>query len=95
MTDVKRVLGKYLTMTPSEVVDGCSYEISKKEKEGLTNDDIGRLLGKRGVVIVDENHTERSQDIVERLKYELLNFYGIKSEERQQLFLMRVLQTVL
>lgn len=79
--DVERVLGKYMKVTLLEISDGISYEISKKEKKGLSEKEIGEFLNKRGVVIVDENNTEKSQNIVNRLKNELSTYYGVMTEE--------------
>lgn len=80
LNDVEKKLGKYLEVKTTEIEDGYAYEISKKEKKGLTNKDIGKHLNKRGVVIIDENQTQRSHEITERLKSELITYYGVNAE---------------
>ena len=79
--DVKETLGRYLTIEFSVVEESTPYEISKKEKKDITDKDIGAFLEERGVNIVDENHSEKSHIITEKLKEELSRFYGITPSE--------------
>lgn len=81
LRDVKRLLSEYVTLTPMQVEESQEYEVSKKEKEGLSEKGMGNILKQRGVVIVDENKTERSKEIVKKLKYELQKHYGVLAKE--------------
>ena len=79
LKDVKEKLSKYITIEFEEREDAKSYEISKLEKKGISEKEYGDFLKKRGVVIVDENDTERSKEIIKLLQKELKKSYDVEA----------------
>ena len=77
LRDVKEHLSKYLTIEITERNDAQSYNLSKLEKKGISAKEYGEMLNKKGVIIVDENHTEQSKEIAEKLQQELGLYYGV------------------
>lgn len=77
LQDVQEYLGKYVTLTAvSREGDQCIKE-SKKEKDSLTDQMLGKILNKRGINIVDVCRTEESEAMIHRIVAELQAFYGI------------------
>lgn len=81
LRDVKEELSEYITIELMEREDTQKFEISRLEKKGISKQKYGEMLQKKGVVIVDENKSEESKDIVEKLKDELKKYYGIEAGE--------------
>lgn len=79
LSDVREKLSKYLTIEITERKDTKTYAISNLEKKGISDRDYGEMIRKRGIVIVDENDTEKSKDMVEKLKNELQQYYGVEA----------------
>lgn len=79
LRDVKDILSRYITIEIMKREDAQEYDISNWEKKGITEHEYGEMLKKKGVVIVDENVSEKSQDMIERLKYELKKYYCIEA----------------
>lgn len=79
LQDVKEKLSKYMIIEFEEREDAQAYEISKLEKKGISEKEYGEFLRKRGVVIVDENDTERSKEIIKLLQKELKRAYGVEA----------------
>lgn len=79
LRDVKDNLSRYITLEMMEREDAKEFNISSLEKQGVSEHQYGEILQKKGVVIVDENKSETSDDIVGRLKYELQTYYGIEA----------------
>ena len=80
LEDVKYYLGEYLTLIVEARDDATFFEISKKEKNELTKNDFGNILNQRGVYIENLNSTDKSQEILCNLVYELQHFYGVESK---------------
>lgn len=79
LKDVKENLSKYITIEIMEREDTQKFEIPKLEKRGITECEYGKILAKKGVVIVDENNSEKSQDMIKQLQEELKKYYGIEA----------------
>lgn len=94
LKDVEENLSSYMTIEILEREDAQKYEISSLEKKGITDQEYGEMLKKRGVVIVDENHTETSKLICERLKNELKERYGVdatRGELSEEAYNLRII----
>ena len=59
--------------------DAQEFDISNLEKKGISEFEYGEMLQKKGVVIVDENNSEVSKDIVAKLQEELEKYYHVKA----------------
>ena len=59
--------------------DAQQFDISNLEKKGISELEYGEMLQKKGVVIVDENDSEISKDIVAKLQEELEKYYHVKA----------------
>lgn len=79
LRDVKETLSKYIVIKKVEREDAQEFEISNLEKRGISEKEYGELLKKKGVVIVDEINTERSKEMVDLLRLELSNYYGVEA----------------
>ena len=79
LRDVKNNLSKYIAIEIIEREDAQEFDISNLEKKGITKCEYGEMLQKKGVVIVDENGSEKSQDMIERLQAEMREYYCIEA----------------
>ncbi len=79
LRNVKDNLSKYITIEIMEREDAQEFDISNLEKKGIAEREYGEMLRKKGVVIVDENGSEKSQDMIERLQAELRKYYCIEA----------------
>lgn len=79
LSDVKVTLSNYISIELVEREDAQEYEISDLEKKGISEREYGELLKKKGVVIVDEIDTERSKEMINLLRLELSNYYGVEA----------------
>lgn len=79
LRDVKEKLSKYIAIEIMEREDAQEFDISNLEKKGISEYEYGEILKKKGVVIVDENGSEQSKNIVEKLQEELEKYYYIKA----------------
>lgn len=79
LRDVKDNLSQYMTIDIVEREDAQKLDISNPEKKGISECEYGQMLQKKGVVIVDENGSEASKDIVAKLQEELEKYYYIKA----------------
>lgn len=77
LRDVKDNLSKYITIEIMEREDAQQFDISNLEKKGISEREYGEMLQKKGVVIVDENNSEKSNEIVKGLQDELKKYYCI------------------
>lgn len=80
LCDVKDKLDKYITLEVGERNDVQTFEIPKWQKKGIKKKEYGELLNKRGVVIVDENHSKKSKDLITQLKKELSESYNVNAK---------------
>lgn len=78
LRDVKENLSQYIVIEIMEREDAQTFDISNLEKKGISEHEYGKMLQKKGVVIVDENNSEKSKEIVEKLRNELEHYYSIK-----------------
>lgn len=78
LRDVKDTLSKYMTIELAEREDAQEFDISNLEKKGISELEYGKMLQKKGVVIVDENNSEESKEIVAKLQEELEKYYNVK-----------------
>lgn len=79
LRDVNDNLSKYITIDIVEREDAQEFDISNLEKKGISELEYGEMLQKKGVVIVDENNSETSMDIVAKLQAELEKYYHVKA----------------
>ena len=79
LRDVNDNLSKYISIDIVEREDAQEFDISNLEKKGISEREYGEMLQKKGVVIVDENDSEISKDIVAKLQEELEKYYHIKA----------------
>ena len=79
LRDVNDNLSKYISIDIVEREDAQQFDISNLEKKGISELEYGEMLQKKGVVIVDENDSEISKDIVARLQEELEKYYHVKA----------------
>ena len=79
LRDVKDTLSKYMTIELVEREDAQEFDITNLEKQGMSELEYGEMLQKNGVVIVDENNSEESRNIVTKLQEELEKYYHIKA----------------
>lgn len=79
LRDVKDNLSKYMTIELMEREDAQEFDISNLEKKGISEREYGEMLQKKGVVIVDENDSEISKNIVAKLQEELEKYYHVKA----------------
>lgn len=79
LRDVKDYLSKYMTIGLMEREDAQKFDISNLEKKGISEYEYGKMLQKKGVVIVDENDSEVSKDIIAKLQEELEKYYYVKA----------------
>lgn len=79
LRDVNDNLSKYITIDIVEREDAQEFDISNLEKKGISECEYGEMLQKKGVVIVDENDSEISKDIVAKLQEELEKYYHVKA----------------
>lgn len=79
LRDVKEKLPKYISIELAEREDVQTFNISNLEKKGISESEYGEMLRKRGVVIVDEIHSEKSNRIAEVLKHELHLHYDAEA----------------
>ena len=79
LRDVNDNLSKYMSIDIVEREDAQEFDISNLEKKGISEREYGEMLQKKGVVIVDENDSEISKDIVAKLQEELEKYYHIKA----------------
>lgn len=78
LREVEEKLSDYVSIELTEPEKEQEYELSKIEKKEISEIDYGNMLRKRGVVIVDENHSEKSKKIIQSLQHELETYYGIQ-----------------
>lgn len=79
LRDVKDTLLKYMTIELVEREDAQKFDISNLEKKGISELKYGEKLQKKGVVIVDENNSEKSNDIAAKLQEELEKYYHVRA----------------
>ena len=79
LRDVKDTLSKYMTIELVEREDAQEFDITNLEKQEMSELEYGEMLQKNGVVIVDENNSEESRNIVTKLQEELEKYYHIKA----------------
>ncbi len=79
LRDVNDNLSKYISIDIVEREDAQQFDISNLEKKGISELEYGEMLQKKGVVIVDENDSEISKDIVAKLQEELEKYYHVKA----------------
>lgn len=79
LRDVKENLSQYIAIEIIEREDAQAFDISNLEKKGISEHKYGEMLQKKGVVIVDENNSEKSKEIVEKLRNELKHYYSIEA----------------
>ena len=79
LRDVNDNLSKYMSIDIVEREDAQEFDISNLEKKGISEREYGEMLQKKGVVIVDENDSEISKDIVAKLQEELEKYYHVKA----------------
>lgn len=79
LKDVRENLSKYMTIEIMEREDTQKFEIPKLEKRGITGYEYGKMLAKKGLVIVDENNSEKSKNMVKQLQEEFKKYYGIEA----------------
>ena len=79
LKDVQEKLSKYITIEITEREDAQEFDISNLEKPSISKREYGELLQKRGIVIVDENKTKKSKEIIALLKNELQEYYGVEA----------------
>ena len=79
LRDVNDNLSKYISIDIVEREDAQQFDISNLEKKGISELEYGEMLQKKGVVIVDENDSEISRDIVAKLQEELEKYYHVKA----------------
>ena len=79
LRDVNDNLSKYMSIDIVEREDAQEFDISNLEKRGISEFEYGEMLQKKGVVIVDENNSEVSKDIVAKLQEELEKYYHVKA----------------
>ena len=79
LRDVNDNLSKYISIDIVEREDAQEFDISNLEKKGISEREYGEMLQKKGVVIVDENDSEISNDIVAKLQEELEKYYHVKA----------------
>lgn len=79
LRDVNDNLSKYISIDIVEREDAQQFDISNLEKKGISELEYGEVLQKKGVVIVDENDSEISKDIVAKLQEELEKYYHVKA----------------
>ena len=79
LRDVNDNLSKYMSIEIVEREDAQEFDISNLEKKGISELEYGEMLQKKGVVIVDENNSEVSKDIVAKLQEELEKYYHVKA----------------
>lgn len=77
LKDVKEKLSNYITIELAEREDAQTFNISNLEKTNISEHEYGEILKKRGVVIVDENNTKKSNDIVNLLQEAFEKYYGV------------------
>lgn len=80
LRDVNDNLSKYISIDIVEREDAQQFDISNLEKKGISELEYGEMLQKKGVVIVDENDSEISKDIVAKLQEELEKYYHVKAD---------------
>ena len=79
LRDVNDNLSKYISIDIVEREEAQQFDISNLEKKGISELEYGEMLQKKGVVIVDENDSEISKDIVAKLQEELEKYYHVKA----------------
>lgn len=79
LRDVNDNLSKYISIDIVEREDAQQFDISNLEKKGISELEYGEMLQKKGVVIVDENDSEISKDVVAKLQEELEKYYHVKA----------------
>ena len=79
LRDVKENLSQYIAIEIMEREDAQVFDISNLEKKGISEREYGEMLQKKEVVIVDENNSEKSKKIVEKLRDELQQYYSIEA----------------
>lgn len=91
MKDVKEYLNNYITVEFSEYTNYNNYELENNDFE---NRDYKNLLQGKGFYIIDEIKNNKSSNLIERLKYELTNFYGVTNfydEYNDDLYVIRII----
>lgn len=74
MQDVKECLSEYITIS----VGGYDeYENFSVECNDFENQDYGTLLNKKGVCVIDMVDDEKSRLLLEQIRKELKDFYGV------------------
>lgn len=79
LKDVKDNLSRYMAIDLVEREDAQEFDISNLEKKGISEHEYGEMLQKKGVVIVDENNSEVSKEIIAKLQEELEKYYHVKA----------------
>ena len=79
LRDVNDNLSKYMSIEIVEREDAQEFDISNLEKKGISELEYGEMLQKNGVVIVDDNNSEVSKNIVAKLQEELEKYYHVKA----------------
>lgn len=79
LRDVNDNLSKYMSIDIVEREDAQEFDISNLEKKGISEFEYGEMLQKNGVVIVDDNNSEVSKNIVAKLQEELEKYYHVKA----------------
>ncbi len=91
MKNVKEYLNDYIKVEFSQSDDYKSYQDEDSDFESI---DYKKLLENKGFYIVDDVSNDASKDLLERLKYELINFYGVTNfydEYREDLYVIRII----
>ena len=90
LKDMSEEYGKYIMVTLEETKDTYDFEIPKSEKPQKLYPHYGKLLN-NNINIVDEVKTKESEEIINKLIYELSTYYGVEttlgelSEERNNI----------
>ena len=79
LRDVNDNLSNYMSIDIVEREDAQEFDISNLEKKGISEFEYGEMLQKNGVVIVDDNNSEVSKNIVAKLQEELEKYYHVKA----------------
>lgn len=80
LRDVQETLSDYLAIEILERENAREYEISRLEKKGITTQQYGKMLQKKGVVIVDDSGSEKAEEMVLQLQMELKKYYDVEAK---------------
>lgn len=79
LRDVRDNLSEYITIDLVEREDAREFDISNLEKKGISEEEYGAMLQRKGVVIVDENNSVESKNMIAKLQEELEEYYHVKA----------------